>query len=217
MKTMGFYKAVRKRIIKKGDFVNPEELFLHEPKVTIEPQQSGCNEEQTFKREKLIWFFANDAKGNFSLFGSTTKAELKLYGKTGYDNGVIIQNTIIKSLYNNDIISLNSRAWTKEDVLELRKNVDVKRVLTYSAFFKKAGWLGSSFMCENYSCMRFGINYVSRKGVNYCHLFRSNEHLSCGRYGLRPVLLIPDSKVIVDLDSMKENGSWKLFIKDNKC
>ena len=213
MKTVEFYEAVRKGIIQEGDFIRPEELFQKEKtKILLGQEQTGWSEEQVFKREKLRWFFARDPEGNFTLFGSTTNNVLTLFGKTGYENGIEVQNTIINALYSNESIGVKSRAMTKEDTIMLRKKKSIKRILKYNVAFRRVAWLGSSFIASDGNRVKSGINYISHNGVNYCHLFRSNGHMSGGYFGLRPVLHILERQILVDADSMKREGCWSLLI-----
>lgn len=76
-RTMEFYEAVRKEIIKKGDFINPEKIFRNEQiEITVDSDLTGVNKRQIFKREKLNWIFSTDEDERFALFGNSTKTKL---------------------------------------------------------------------------------------------------------------------------------------------
>ena len=224
MKTMEFYEAVRKGIIKTGDYVDAEELFFKEkPEITISGNLTGCGRNQTFKRERLEWIFSKDEKGNLKLFGSTTEDRLTLYGKAGYENGVKVQNTILKKLYSNNNIDIEASATTKEDYEFLFKHQAIrdKHRLKLVHCWNAATWLGSSLIVEN--ARQTGYTHyciycvLSDSAIQISSLFNSNYQEGTKCLGLRPVLLIPEYQILVDVDSKKKEGCWKLVTKNNKC
>ena len=214
-KTMEFYEAVRKEIIKKGDFINPEKIFQNEQiEITVGSELTGVNKRQIFKREKLNWIFSTDEEERFALFGNSTKTKLTLYGKIGAENGLEVFEKISK-LYSNPYIGMEARNATEDDICILKDGCITQEVL--EKLFSKAGWIGTSFshVDPDCDCCYSGILMVHHSNmISVEFLYFSDERKFKGSFGICPVILIPQSKVLVDLKSMKKHGEWELLKKE---
>lgn len=217
-RTMEFYEAVRKEIIKKGDFINPEKIFRNEQiEITVDSDLTGVNKRQIFKREKLNWIFSTDEDERFALFGNSTKTKLSLCGKIGSENGLEALEKIT-SLYSNPYIGMKAKNATEDDICILKDGSISEEVL--EKLFSKSGWIESCFSKVDIvsDCCYVGMLSVNHsETINVEFMYFSNERKFKGSFGICPVILIPQSKVYVDLKSMKKHGEWKLFLRNNKC
>ena len=210
-KYITFEEAIRKGIIERDDKVNPHKLYSENKKVTLLPEETGCEETQIFTREEnLDFFYAKNRKGIPTLWGNTTETELFLRGEIGAEVGVQAINRACIS-YSNLKMGMSAQATTEKDLLIFHDIVEIIRRLS-------CAWLGSSCVNTNTDYTSFGVRYVDTPArIGNYPLFDSRGYVGLGSLGVAPAIsLYLPSKILVDIDESKESGTWILVPNENE-
>lgn len=207
-KFITFEEAVRKKIIKEGDLVDPKEIFSREIKeIILTSKETGWKDEQTISFEDLSWFYADDSKGIPTLWGSTTSEKIYLQGAIGYLNGVTAINKICWALYSNMSLGVVARSATEDDIVYLRKKDNTKSKIIIN---NGPAWLGNSCVrvCDKNDGY-FGIRYIVGNEINYSPLFNVKKEYYSNKNCMPAISLYPLSKILVDIE--QKGDAWNLI------
>jgi len=203
-----FEDAIRKGIIKEGDYVDPQKCFRRERTgVLLDRNFTGWITAQYFIREdNLKWIYHKDYNREITLFGTTTNFKLYLQGIVGFDNAVKVLNHIHRT-YTNDEYGILSRGLTESDIKYFERYTD-------NSIFQN---MNSSWLMNN-SFVDFVPKDVYSEQGNLCpklnprciKLFRTEGIIVF--QGITPVITFSGTKkLMVDTESMKRDGKWELI------
>ena len=205
-------KALRIKLIRKGDLINPSGCFGNKiNEIILGRHRTGLNYDQFFKREEnLIWTYDLDLNGKPTLFSSQTEFDLILQGKAGCENVENLLNTM-SSVYSSHEVGLNARALTKEDA-----EFFVCNKIALERFIKpnnKTVWLASSYVDPSSKHQDFGVYIMFDSGIGRYNLFYPYGYGSrVGYAACFAISLLNPEKLLVDIESMTRYGVWKLIL-----
>lgn len=208
-KLITFEQALREKIIRDGELINPNQLFTNiKENVVLIPEETGMEKDQVFKREVLKWFFSTDESGRPAIFGSATENMLSLSGKVGYENSIDIQNRICSHLYSSIDLRFECRSITAVDIDKLNK-----RSKPYELLIKNnnRSWVATKYAYPCNDVKAYGVRYLDYDTAYYCELFNVNGSSYCKSYGISPVLNIQQDKILVDIEGQDECGAWIIY------
>ena len=205
---MSFSEALREGLIRKGDYLNlPKYLWKDDNKeVSAGRNMTGCGKDQVFKREdNLRWVYAMDFQGKPAIFASPTEFDLILSRRTGYENAEEVLSSIV-SAYSNEDLGLYARSLKEEDAKFLGMTFMLENILSYN---EKKIWLANKRPTFQFGKKIHGIRTYESLGINTSYLVNY-----CGVRddfaGICPVLSVEGDKLYIDLESMKNDGVWKV-------
>lgn len=207
-KLISFEEAIRTGLIKEGDMVNLIACLQHDNReVLLEADETGWDEDQVFEREdNLKWCFTLDFEGNPILLGHTTEFNLALQGEVAYKsvkNGLLNE---IASVYSNEEIGIYARSINiiDADFLENNENICFWKNITDS-------WINTSYSRVSVQYFQSGIKVLKYFEVRDCDLYDMYGKSYYGVNGITPIILLKDSKILLQIDLMERDGEWKLI------
>lgn len=213
MKIMRLDEAIKEKIVRNSDKVDPNALFPKKKMVILPHNITGAEETQKVYRQDFEYvFFKTRVKRKVDLTilaigkDSDKNGIVSLKGSTGYlyDWKCWKNLNTMYSNYQNGILAYG----IKEEFLELL----FKRNKRFEGF-KLATWINEKCLMSNgYGKVHHCIKFVRKRSILEKVLYiNTGIHEEAGLDYCPKIDILNPSKIFVVLNSKKKNGKWKLI------